>query len=311
MAEEDNAALSENLVQYAERSARAEARVSDIEAQLETLTMNAQPLGLGLPGQAYGMNYAHNAMQAPQGLYGHHGNAYYAPQQDPGRHMYRHPGPFGTPGQWTQYAQASGQPSSKSTKRRKIGNHGREQWNDNSANQFQTSGQGSNGFGRGGGGRGMGSNGGRVNLDPLFNGNSGRGAYTNTLKTFDNLKYCPNKGCGYDVDHMGYECPYYAPWNVERDHGHLVPGASTKGQHKTLADGTGAGLGWLMAQSITSAQWVMEQRREYGRNQQGRGGGRGGGRGAGRGNGRGEGRGNNGRGRGNGYARGGCGGGRY
>jgi len=208
MAEEDNAALSENLVQYAERSARAEARVSDIEAQLETLTMNAQPLGLGLPGQAYGMNYAHNAMQAPPGLYGHHGNAYYAPQQDPGRHMYRHPGPFGTPGQWTQYAQASGQASSESTKRRKIGNHGREQWNDNSANQFQTSGQGSNGFGRGGGGRGMGSNGGRVNLDPLFNGNSGRGAYTNTLKTFDNLKYCPNKGCGYDVDHMGYECPY-------------------------------------------------------------------------------------------------------
>ena len=79
-----------------------------------------------------------------------------------------------------------------------------------------------------------------------------------------------------------------------------------KAQHKTLADGTGAGVAWLMANPISQAQWVIEQRREFGRLQRGNGGGRGGGRGgAGRGRGGNDRRNANNGGRG--YARGGGG----
>ena len=58
---------------------------------------------------------------------------------------------------------------------------------------------------------------------------------------------------------------------------HLVEGTSMKAQRKTLADGAGVGVSWLMANPILQAQWVMEKRRELGRLQRGNGGGRGGG----------------------------------
>ena len=62
----------------------------------------------------------------------------------------------------------------------------------------------------------------------------------------------------------------------------LVYGAlSESAQQKTLANGTGAGAAWLMANPISQAQWVMEQRREFGRLQRSNVGGRGGGRGGG------------------------------
>ena len=141
-------------------------------------------------------------------------------------------------------------------------------------------------------------------------GRQGGSIHTNTLKIFDNLKYCPNFCCGYDVDHDGWECPYHPPWDVERHEVHLVGGALMKAQHKTLANGTGAGVAWLLANPISQAQWVMEQRREFGRLQRGNGGGCGGGRGGGsRGRGNGGGRNMNGGGRG--YARGGGGGNAY
>ena len=68
----------------------------------------------------------------------------------------------------------------------------------------------------------------------------------------------------------------------------MVEGTLMKAHHKPLADGTGAGMAWLMANPILQAQWVMEQRREFGRLQQGNRGSHGGdhgGGGRGRGNG--------------------------
>ena len=40
-----------------------------------------------------------------------------------------------------------------------------------------------------------------------------------------------------------------------------MEGTSMVAQHKTLADGTGAGVAWRMANPISQAQWVMKQRR--------------------------------------------------
>ena len=47
---------------------------------------------------------------------------------------------------------------------------------------------------------------------------------------------------------------------VKREEAHLYAdrGACMKGQHKTLPDGTGAGHGWVLAQSVTKAQWTMQ-----------------------------------------------------
>ena len=79
----------------------------------------------------------------------------------------------------------------------------------------------------------------------------GGNTHTSTLKTFDNLKYCPNYRCRYDVDHAGWECSYHPPWNIRRNDAHLVEGALMEAHHKTLADGTGAGVAWLMANPIS------------------------------------------------------------
>ena len=93
------------------------------------------------------------------------------------------------------------------------------------------------------------------------------------MKIFNNLKYCPNYRCGYDVDHAGYEGLYYPPWDVRRNKGHIMPGTSMVVQHKILTDGTGAGIRWLLTGLISQAQWVVAQRKEFGRLHQGRGGG--------------------------------------
>ena len=80
-----------------------------------------------------------------------------------------------------------------------------------------------------------------MDMDSMFTrkgrgGRPGGTTHTNTLKTFNNLKYFPNFHCGYNVDHGGWECPYHTPWNVQKNEVHLVEGASVKVQHKTLAD---------------------------------------------------------------------------
>jgi hypothetical protein len=35
-----------------------------------------------------------------------------------------------------------------------------------------------------------------------------------------------------------------------------------KAQHKTLPDGTGAGMGWILAQNLRKATFVMDKREE-------------------------------------------------
>jgi hypothetical protein len=40
-------------------------------------------------------------------------------------------------------------------------------------------------------------------------------------------------------------------------------GACMKAQHKTLPDGTGAGQGWVLAQSVAKAQWTVQQQQLY------------------------------------------------
>ena len=48
--------------------------------------------------------------------------------------------------------------------------------------------------------------------------------------------------------------------NVARDEAHLVPGASMKGQHKALPDGSGAGKGWIQAQGMNKVFYTMDKR---------------------------------------------------
>ena len=131
--------------------------------------------------------------------------------------------------------------------------------------------------------------------------------FGNTVKKFLNLDYCWSHG--YDVDHPGHLCPakkFGHRDDVTRDNAHEYMGASMKGQHKTLPDGTGAGKGWILEQNLGKARWVNDQQQQWLANQQG---GRGRGRGGyGRGYGRGRGRGRGGYGRG-GYNYGGRGGG--
>ena len=84
--------------------------------------------------------------------------------------------------------------------------------------------------------------------------------------------------CGYDVDHPGVQCPNpkmgHIP-NVQRNEVNLCPRASMKGQHKTAPDGTGAGLGWNMAQNTNKSFYTMGKQGQqpwaklYGQGQQG------------------------------------------
>jgi hypothetical protein len=93
--------------------------------------------------------------------------------------------------------------------------------------------------------------------------------YSNKLKKHNNLYYCYS--CGYDVDHPGSHCPNAKPHHdphTRRDNAHLVSNASMVAQHKTLPDGTGARLGWKIAQSMDKAQYTMRNMRQYRQRQQ-------------------------------------------
>ena len=83
--------------------------------------------------------------------------------------------------------------------------------------------------------------------------------FSNAIKRHNNLLYCYS--CGYDVDHDGYGCTnpkvHHVP-SVTRAMAHTVPRASMKAQHKTLPDGTGAGMGWILSESIGKAAYVRE-----------------------------------------------------
>ena len=95
------------------------------------------------------------------------------------------------------------------------------------------------------------------------------GMYSNKMKRHNNLYYCYS--CGYDVDHPGSHCPNAKPHHdphARRDNAHLLPNASMVAQHKTMPDGTGAGLGWNIAQSVDKAQYTMRDMEKYRQQQQ-------------------------------------------
>ena len=67
VAKEYTLALAKSIICYAKQSARVDTRVGEPEACLEAMSINSQPLGLGLPSQ--GVKYAHEAMRAPPGFF--------------------------------------------------------------------------------------------------------------------------------------------------------------------------------------------------------------------------------------------------
>ena len=91
--------------------------------------------------------------------------------------------------------------------------------------------------------------------------------HTKKIKRFHNLHYCFT--CGYDVDRPGNACPvantaYYMP-KILRDEAHMYAnqGASMVAHHKSLTDGTGAGIGCILANSISNAHFLMQRQQEF------------------------------------------------
>ena len=114
----------------------------------------------------------------------------------------------------------------------------------------------------GGGARGGGNN--QWHQDGGEQREETRQTHSNRHKVNLNLLYCYS--CGYDVDHVGWQCQYkkhtHIP-NVPRDEAHTVAGASMKAQHKTLYDGTGSGHGWILTGQLRKANWVMDQNKQW------------------------------------------------
>jgi hypothetical protein len=100
-----------------------------------------------------------------------------------------------------------------------------------------------------------GSNQGQQRGQPVGRGNGL--PYSNAIKQNMNLCYCFS--CGYDVDHQGFQCPdprvNHIP-TVKRKDTHTIWGASMKAQHKTLPDGTGAGM-WAGYWRKTSEKQIL------------------------------------------------------
>ena len=91
--------------------------------------------------------------------------------------------------------------------------------------------------------------------------------HTNKIKIFHNLHYFFTYG--YDVDHPGNICPvadpeYHMP-NITRDEENMYTnqGASMVSQHKSLPYVTGAGMGWILDNSISKAKFVMQHQQEF------------------------------------------------
>ena len=65
------------------------------------------------------------------------------------------------------------------------------------------------------------------------------------------------------MDHLGNACqiadPAYHMPNIPRDDSHMYgnQGASMVAHHKSLPYETGAGMGWILANSISKEQFVM------------------------------------------------------
>jgi hypothetical protein len=262
--DEDNQSLTESIVKYAERATLAESKVSDLESRLSMLEMGGPPTQLPVNAAYF----------TPQAATFHHP----APpetihvQPQPGPTMQMPPQQQQWPPQATQFNQQNGATSQQRRKKRRnngggygggygaspfgmapnqaqqpptgYGNHGNPQQYNNS-NHYRPPNQYGGQQGR--------QPGGRANGVP----------YSNAIKQHRNLCYCFS--CGYDVDHQGFQCPM--PRNdhiptVRREDAHTIWGASMKAQHKTLPDGTGAGMGWILAQNLRKANFVMDRREE-------------------------------------------------
>ena len=122
IATEDTTALTKSTVKYAEQSGRVDAQANGLGACMEAMTMQPQPLGLGLLTQV--ANFANNTMYQPAvglplGFNDHQDYGFYPPHEAT---TCRHPGPFGNPQECAQYAKSSSQSSFESTKRRRLGN---------------------------------------------------------------------------------------------------------------------------------------------------------------------------------------------
>jgi hypothetical protein len=257
----DDASLTESIVRYAERATAAEGKVTELEQRLSQLEIG-------------------NQMMVPPPH-----AAYYAPEMAQFTNQQPVPPTINIPPPQQQYGgQTTTQQHYHSNKRarKRGGSAAGEQppYFSQRPTEYQQPPQpynpyqqraGRSTYGRGGGygnGNGRGNYRGRP-------GRGGRGArgeqkgpsHTNVLKRFDNLHYCYT--CGYDVDHPGTHCNhtnggFHMP-SIKRNEAHLyaTQGASMVAQHKSLSNGEGCGMGWIMANSVSKAQFVMERQQQF------------------------------------------------
>ena len=87
--------------------------------------------------------------------------------------------------------------------------------------------------------------------------------FGNKIKEHHNLMYCFTSG--YDVDHARFQCQCakagHIP-NLLRDQSHTVWRACIKGQHKTLQDGTGSGMGWILANKLQKTTYGFDKNQQ-------------------------------------------------
>ena len=71
--------------------------------------------------------------------------------------------------------------------------------------------------------------------------------------------------CGYDVDHAGFQCQSAKTGlipNVPCNQAHIVWRACMKEKHKTLPNGTGAGMGLILANNLQKATYIINKNQQ-------------------------------------------------
>jgi hypothetical protein len=271
--DDDANSLTESIVKYAERATLAESKVSDLESRLSMLEMGGQPYPPPTNAAYFTPQAATFQHPAPPAT------IMVPPQQAPMMQMQPQQQQQ-WPGQSPQQQQHGGTGSQQRRKKRRNNGNG---YGGYAGSPFGTSpnlahpqpgAYGTNGHYPNQGNRGMPGNQRQYGQQPRASNQHGQTQgrqgernngvpYSNAVKQHMNLCYCFS--CGYDVDHQGFQCP--APRSdhiptVKREDAHTIWGASMKAQHKTLPDGTGAGMGWILAQNLRKANFVMDKRQE-------------------------------------------------
>jgi hypothetical protein len=261
--------LTESIVKYAERVTAAESKVSELESRLSNLEMGNQPYAAEaayFTPQAPTFHYpappATIRVPPPQQPWGVDPPQPQQPQGGTGSQQHRRKkrrnngngyggrgggSPFGVSPNISHH-----QPMGRGPQYSNQQHYGQPPHNyGNTMGYVQP--QQRPGYNHGHSQSRQGQPGGRGNGLP----------YSNAIKQNMNLCYCFS--CGYDVDHPGFQCPNprsnHIP-TVKREDAHTIWGASMKAQHKTLPDGTGAGMGWILAQNLRKANFVMDKRQE-------------------------------------------------